>query len=110
MDNFRGFCDKRYTFSATLCFHGFRSFLLQKAINTPVNAISPTSATHLTDKLTRLSRLLSGKAVATSDSAHISASGHPAGIVFCKDLLAKKFVVSDSVFILFLLFARPAAR
>ncbi|KAK7789762.1 hypothetical protein R5R35_013932 [Gryllus longicercus] len=68
-------------------------FECQKAVNTPVNAISPISASHLQDKFLKLHRLLSGQAVDSgSGRSHFSASQHPQGIAFCKDLLAKKFV------------------
>lgn len=66
-------------------------FDCQKAVNTPVNAICPISAAHLQDKLTKLQRLISGSAVEMGRS-HFSASQHPQGIAFCKDLLARKFV------------------
>lgn len=66
-------------------------FELQKAINTPVNAISSQSGTHLRDKLERLIKLLTKHPVETSDR-QISISDHPQGQQFCLDLLAKKFV------------------
>jgi nucleoporin GLE1 len=66
---------------------------LQKAVNIPVNAISPVSADHLQDKLLRLSRLISGQPVEVGHG-QVIASSHPEGIAFCKNLLAKKFVVS----------------
>lgn len=62
-------------------------------MNIPVNAISPVSAAHLRDKLQKLSLLLSGQPVVIGDGIRVAASQHPAGIPFCKDLLAKKFVV-----------------
>ncbi|XP_034239370.1 nucleoporin GLE1 [Thrips palmi] len=67
-------------------------FDCQKAVNIPVNAISPVNASHLRDKLQKLSHLLSGHPVVVGDGARVSAAQHPAGIPFCKDLLAKKFV------------------
>lgn len=67
-------------------------FDCQKAVNIPVNAISPVNASHLRDKLQKLTLLLSGQPVSIADGVRVSASQHPAGIPFCKDLLAKKFV------------------
>lgn len=67
-------------------------FDCQKAVNIPVNAISPVSASHLRDKLQKLTLLLSGQPVVIGDGIRISAAQHPAGVPFCKDLLAKKFV------------------
>lgn len=72
--------------------------LLQKAVNVPVNAISPTSANHLQDKFFKLSRLISGQLVETG-LGKIAASSHPEGIAFCKNLLAHKFVVSILVIV-----------
>jgi nucleoporin GLE1 len=72
------------------------SYSLQKAVNTPVNAISPASAHHLRDKLVKLSKLISGQPVELG-RGHVVASAHPEGIAFCKNLLAKKFVVSIMV-------------
>ena len=58
-------------------------------MNIPVNAISATSGSHLRDKLTTLGTLLSG------NHGRITATHHPAGVAFCKDLFAKKIVVSN---------------
>jgi hypothetical protein len=69
------------------------SHSLQKAVNTPVNAISPASRNHLEDKLMRLSRLISGQPVEVG-LVQIVASVHQEGIAFRKNLMAKKFVVS----------------
>ncbi|XP_033123549.1 nucleoporin GLE1-like isoform X2 [Anneissia japonica] len=66
-------------------------FGLHKAVNTPVNAVSDLSGSHLKDKLNKLVRLLSGQMVEVS-SQRISAIAHPGGVMFCKDLLAKKLV------------------
>lgn len=68
-------------------------FNCQKAVTIPVNAISPVSGAHLTDKYVKLHDLLSGKMVEVGD-VRVSASQHPLGIAYCKNLLAKKFVVS----------------
>jgi hypothetical protein len=65
-------------------------------VNIPVNAISPRSAEHLEDKLFKLSRLISGQSVEViHGKPPVAASSHPEGIVFCKNLLAKKLVVSS---------------
>lgn len=66
-------------------------FELQKAINTPVNAISSQSGSHLRDKLDRLSNMLAGHPIDASDQ-RISVADHPQGRLFCLDLLAQKFV------------------
>lgn len=68
-------------------------FNCQKAVNTPVNAISAVSAQHLQDKYDKLARLLAGSPVNTAGSAQFSAVEHPLGIQYCTLLLAKKFVV-----------------
>lgn len=66
-------------------------FDLQKAINTPINAISPVSGDHLRDKLKRLLSLLNGNTVEVAGRS-VSASQHQAGQLFCKYLIAKMFV------------------
>lgn len=66
-------------------------FSCQRAINIPVNAISPISREHMQDKYIRLSKLLKGQPVLVSNTT-VSASSHPLGIKFCTNLLAKKFV------------------
>lgn len=66
-------------------------FDCQKAVNVPVNAISPLNSVHLEDKLYRLSRLLQGHSVQVGNG-QVSASSHGLGIKFCTNLLAKKFV------------------
>lgn len=66
-------------------------FDCQKAVNVPVNAISPLNSVHLEDKLYRLSRLLQGHSVQVGNG-QVSASSHELGIKFCTNLLAKKFV------------------
>ena len=65
----------------------------QKAVNTPINAISPVSTAHLRDKLDKLRQLLRGQPVAVT-GGQVSAASHPHGVAFCLDLVAKKFVVS----------------
>lgn len=66
-------------------------FNCQKAVNTPVNAISAVSPQHLEDKYVKLRQLLSGMSVVTGD-VQFSAAEHPLGIQYCTILLAKKFV------------------
>lgn len=53
-------------------------FDLQKAVTTPVNAISDQSPSHLLDKIQRLTNLLSGKPVQASGK-QVSANSHSAG-------------------------------
>lgn len=62
-------------------------FECQKAINIPVNAISGVNASHLKEKYETLKSLLMGK-------SSLNISQHPQGVAFCKDILAKKIVVS----------------
>lgn len=72
-------------------------FNCQKAVNTPVNAISAVSSAHLLDKFDKLSRLIAGAPVRSGDE-QFSASEHPLGVQYCTMLLAKKFVVSSHRF------------
>ena len=65
-------------------------------MNIPVNAIAPTSGSHLRDKLQRLLKLMEGQTVDIGSRSTISAGCHPSGLLFCKELLAKKIVVSNS--------------
>lgn len=73
-------------------------FRFKKAINVPVNAIASVSAAHFTDKYDRLFNLLNGKPVQV-DSDQIIASD-PVINTYCKQLLAKKFLVSFENFLL----------
>ena len=66
-------------------------FDCQKAVNTPVNAISPLSANHLRDKLDKLRNLLSGSVVEVG-GRRFSATQQPGGLEYVADLLARKFV------------------
>ncbi|RZF36558.1 hypothetical protein LSTR_LSTR010669 [Laodelphax striatellus] len=66
-------------------------FSCQKAVITPVNAISPTDHEHMMDKYNRLSKLLKGETVILGNTK-FSASSHPLGIKFCTNIMAKKFV------------------
>eukprot|EP00794_Sanderia_malayensis_P019191 gene19191-21113_t len=70
-------------------------FNLSKVINTPINAISDQSPSHLIDKIERLTKLLSGQSVEVGGKA-ISAKDHPSGLAFCKDTVAKKLVLQGA--------------
>ncbi|KAL8619084.1 hypothetical protein ACOMHN_019356 [Nucella lapillus] len=63
-------------------------FDLQRAVNMPVNAISPVSSQHLRDKLLRLRSLLRGERVEVVGK-QVSVSAVPQGLTFCKNLVAK---------------------
>uniref|UniRef100_T1ITX7 mRNA export factor GLE1 n=1 Tax=Strigamia maritima TaxID=126957 RepID=T1ITX7_STRMM len=71
-------------------------FMLKKAISITVNTISPSSGSHLRDKLVRLKTLLQGQAVVVGDTQRVSANEHPQGLVLAKDLVAKQFVRSGN--------------
>lgn len=71
-------------------FKKFR-FDCQKAVNTPVNALSSVSASHMRDKYEKLSKLLKGERVQVLD-IYITATQHPQGLFYCTALLAKKIV------------------
>lgn len=66
-------------------------FDCQKAVNTPVNALSSVSGTHMRDKFDKLARLLRGERVQVLDT-YVTASQHPQGLHYCTALLAKKIV------------------
>ncbi|CAK1550448.1 unnamed protein product [Leptosia nina] len=66
-------------------------FDCQKAVNTPINALSSVSGIHMKNTLEKLAKLLRGDRVQISDS-FISASQHPQGVYYCTALLAKKIV------------------
>ncbi|KAJ8723760.1 hypothetical protein PYW07_007740 [Mythimna separata] len=71
-------------------FKKFR-FDCQKAVNTPVNALSSVSASHMRDKYDKLSKLLKGERVQVLD-IYVTATQHPQGLFYCTALLAKKIV------------------
>ncbi|KAJ8714158.1 hypothetical protein PYW08_007778 [Mythimna loreyi] len=71
-------------------FKKFR-FDCQKAVNTPVNALSSVSASHMRDKFDKLSKLLKGERVQVLD-IYVTATQHPQGLFYCTALLAKKIV------------------
>lgn len=66
-------------------------FDCQKAVNTPVNAISSVSGSHMKDKYDKLYKLLKGERVQVLDT-FVTASQHPQGVAYCTALLAKKIV------------------
>lgn len=66
-------------------------FDCQKAVNTPVNALSSVSGTHIRDKYDKLSKLLRGEKVQVLDT-YVTATQHPQGLYYCTALLAKKIV------------------
>lgn len=66
-------------------------FDCQKAVNTPVNAISSVSGMHIKDKYEKLSRLLNGERVQVLD-IFVQATQHPQGLAYVTALLAKKIV------------------
>ncbi len=68
-------------------------FACQKAVSTPVNAVSATSSAHLRDKLDKLRSLLAGEAVEVgAGGQRLSAAQHPLGVAFCMDVAARKLV------------------
>ncbi|KOB59582.1 putative class A rhodopsin-like G-protein coupled receptor GPRpgn [Operophtera brumata] len=66
-------------------------FDCQKAVNTPVNALSSVSGMHIRDKYDKLSKLLKGEKVQVLD-IYVTATQHPHGLAYCTALLAKKIV------------------
>ncbi|CAH0400581.1 unnamed protein product [Chilo suppressalis] len=66
-------------------------FDCQKAVNTPVNALSSVSGSHMRDKYDKLSKLLKGERVQVLDT-FVTATQHPQGLYYCTALLAKKIV------------------
>ena len=75
-------------------------FDLQKAISTPINAISGQSGEHLMDKIRRLSSVLSGRRVRVT-GREVSACDHPQGKAYCFNLLARKIVVCVCAYIVY---------
>lgn len=71
-------------------FKQFR-FDCAKAVNVPINAISPQSGQHLQDKLVKLVNLLRGNVIEVPPR-RFKATQHPGGIEYCADLLARKLV------------------
>ncbi|XP_028167101.1 mRNA export factor Gle1 [Ostrinia nubilalis] len=66
-------------------------FDCQKAVNTPVNALSSVSGSHIRDKYDKLYKLLKGERVQVLDT-YVTATQHPQGLYYCTALLAKKIV------------------
>ncbi|KAG6457682.1 hypothetical protein O3G_MSEX010438 [Manduca sexta] len=66
-------------------------FDCQKAVNTPVNALSSVSGLHMKDKYDKLYKLLKGERVQVLD-IYVRATEHTQGLAYCTALLAKKIV------------------
>jgi len=66
-------------------------FDLQRAVNTPINAISAVSGSFLREKLMMLHDLLSGKPVNVSGK-RVQATEVPEAPLFCQNLVAKMLV------------------
>ncbi|KAH9515159.1 Nuclear pore complex nucleoporin component [Bulinus truncatus] len=66
-------------------------FDLQRAVNTPINAISGISGEHLLDKLKKLHLLLSGQKVEVSGK-YVCVRDAPEAQLFCENLIAKMLV------------------
>ena len=82
---------KKYKFKFQLKKYKFD---IQKAVNTPINAISPVSGDHLRDKLNRLLKLISGHQVDVAGKT-VSVKDHPDAAAFSKHLTARMIVVSE---------------
>ncbi|XP_028396330.1 nucleoporin GLE1-like [Dendronephthya gigantea] len=70
-------------------------FDLQKAVNTPINALSAHSPSQLNDKILRLVKLLSGGNVEVGGK-RVNCKNHPSAMIYCKDLVAKKLVMQGA--------------
>ena len=66
-------------------------FTCQKAVTTPLNAISDISADHLKDKLSKLIALTNGEPVQATENTRFQASSMPE-LIYAKNLLAKKLI------------------
>ena len=66
---------------------------LQKAVSITINSISAQSGSALKKKVTTLLTLLSGGSVSIGNDS-VTTHGIPEAIMFCKNLTAKKLVVS----------------
>ena len=66
-------------------------FTCQKAVTTPLNAISDVTADHLKDKLTKLIALTNGEPVQATENTRFQASSMPE-LIYAKNLLAKKLI------------------
>lgn len=73
-------------------------FDLQKAVNTTVNSISANSGEGIREKISRLKQLLGGQPVDVMGKA-VNTQQHPEARLFCCNLLAKKLVVWNLLFI-----------
>ncbi|KAJ2953421.1 hypothetical protein O0L34_g1010 [Tuta absoluta] len=73
-------------------------FDCQKAVNTPVNALSSVSGSHIRDKFEKLSKLLRGERVQVLD-IFVRVTQHPQGLFYVTALLAKKIVKQGDLLI-----------
>ncbi|KAI5635888.1 GLE1-like domain-containing protein [Phthorimaea operculella] len=73
-------------------------FDCQKAVNTPVNALSSVSGSHIRDKFEKLSKLLRGERVQVLD-IFVQVTQHPQGLFYVTALLAKKIVKQGDLLI-----------
>ncbi|EDW61062.1 mRNA export factor Gle1 [Drosophila virilis] len=64
----------------------------QRTINLPLNAITATSAQHLTNNFDKLYNFFAGQPVRTTDGSTITINDHPLARDYCILLMAKKFV------------------
>ena len=73
---------------------------LQKAVSITINSISAQSGSALKKKVTTLLTLLSGGSVSVGNDS-VTTHGIPEAIMLCKNLTAKKLVVSLYIMILY---------
>lgn len=66
-------------------------FELHRAVNTPINAISSISGTHLRNKIVSLCNLLEGYTIEVA-GRRVSINDHPNGADFAKNIIAQKIV------------------
>lgn len=76
-------------------------FSLQKAVTTPINAISDQSPAHLLDKIQRLTKLLSGHQVLITGKS-LSASSHPLGQVRLAPFMVLYVGIAMAMFVVML--------
>lgn len=69
---------------------------LQKAVSITINSISAQSGSALKKKVGLLQDLLSGRSVSVGNDS-VSTNGIPEAVMFCKNLTAKKLVVSEKI-------------
>ncbi|XP_060536347.1 mRNA export factor Gle1 [Cylas formicarius] len=97
MDYLKAYTDSIQQLEQDASMKQFR-FDCKKAVNIPVNALSGANSHHILDKYQKLHGLLSGQNVIVSDR-QVNASQHPQGVAFCKNLLAKKFVLQGDLIV-----------